>query len=104
MELKRAHPRSASIDDRVQRGAGAHGREGLGVIGLVVAADIRRGTLRANKFCGDLALVRGELLGDGGEVGLQSRVVILRREGLGPIEREVEVAAPVVDLTKPPAG
>src|SRR5512133_1558765 len=86
------------VDDCVQRRAGAHRRSRLLRIRPVVAAEVQRLPLGADQLGVDLLRVLPELLRDLHEAGLELLVLRLRGEGLGPVEREVEVAAAVVDL------
>ena len=65
---------------------------------MVVAAHVHGPALGRDQFPVDLRLVVGELLGNLGEAGLEFLVLALGGQGLGPVERQVEVAAPVVDL------
>src|SRR3972149_6195109 len=85
-------------DDRVQRGAGAHRRVGLRGIGPVIAAHVDRPPLRRDQLRVDLRRVVAELLRDLRELRLEFLVLRLLGERLRPVEREVEVAAAVVDL------
>ena len=70
----------------------------LVVVGGVVAADVDRAALHGVELVDDRRLVRGERLGDRGELGRERGVVGLRRQLLGPVHGQVEVAAPVVEL------
>ena len=79
-------------------GARAHRRRRLRRVRPVVAADVDRLALRRDQLGVDLRLVLGELLRDRREARLQLLVLRLRRQRLGPVEGEVEVAAAVVDL------
>ena len=54
---------------RVQRGAGAQGGVGFGLVRLVVAADVHGLALDGQEFADDFCFVGGELLGDGLEGG-----------------------------------
>src|SRR4029077_1296301 len=74
-----------------------HRGRGLGLVGMVVAAAIGRLALNCEELAGDLFLIRRELLGDWGEDFFKFGVLVLSGKGLGPIEREVEVAASIVD-------
>src|SRR3546814_7498806 len=78
--------------------ARTHHRCGLGVVGGVVAADVDRRALHRQELVGDLGLLLGEELGQRGDLRGQVGVVGLRGQGLRPVERQVEVAAPVVEL------
>src|SRR5262245_48477041 len=64
---------------------------------MVVAAAIGRLALNCEELAGDLFLIRRELLGDWGENLFKFEVLVLSGKGLGPIQREVEVAASIVD-------
>src|SRR5215469_3334191 len=54
--------------------------------------------LRADQLAIDLRLVLAERLGERLEAGLQLLVLGLRGQRLRPVEREVEMAAAIVDL------
>ncbi len=88
------------VDHGVKGGAGAHHRAGLGGIRCIVAADVGRLALDGIELVDDLLLVLGQRSGDGGEVGLQLRVLGLRGERLGPVHGQVEMAAAVVQLAR----
>ena len=78
--------------------ARAHGRGDQCVVGEVVAADVDRRALHLVELAHDLVLVGGERGGDGRELRRELGVVGLRGQLLGPVEREIEVAAAVVEL------
>ena len=75
----------------------AHDGGGLGRVGLVVAAEVDRAALDGEQLVDDGLLVRREGLGERGEGLRQFGVVGLLGQLLGPVQRQVEVAAPVVD-------
>lgn len=91
-------------ENRIEGLAGAEGGVGFLVVGLVVAADVDGTALDGEEFSDDFFFVGSELLGDGGEEGLEFVVAGLGGEGLGPVEGEVEVAAAVVDGAEFAAG
>ena len=82
----------------VEAGARAHRRGDQLVVGLVVAADVDRRALHRVQLVDDGVLVGRERFGDGCEARRQLGVVGLRRQLAGPVERQVEVAAAVVEL------
>src|SRR5207237_2761775 len=82
----------------VERRARAHGRRRQRRVGEVVAADVDRPALHRVELVDDRRLVGGEPLGQRGEAGGQGRVVGLGGQRLRPVERQVELAAPVVEL------
>src|SRR4029079_1564649 len=82
----------------IERGAGAHDGARLAWTGEVIAADVSRLALDGVQLVDDLLLVLRQLLGERRKVGLQFRVLALRRKRLRPVHREVKVAAPVVEL------
>src|SRR6266567_3803696 len=86
----------------VEGGARTHGRRRQGGVGEVVAADVDRPALHGVEFVDDGGLVGGEAFGQRGEAGGQGGVGRLRREGLRPVQRQVELAAPVVELAALP--
>ena len=65
---------------------------------MVVAADVDRPPLSREQLFSDFGLVRLELLGHRRQPLLQFRILGLRRQGLGPVQREVEGAPAVVEL------
>ena len=83
--------------DLIESGAGTQRGGGLLLVGLIVAAEVDRFALDRDEFVDDLLLVRREFLGDRREKLLEPGVLRLRGECLRPIEREIEMAAPVVD-------
>src|SRR5471030_1368992 len=83
---------------RVERRARTHDRLGFRRVGQVVAADVHRLALNFLELFDDLRLVLGQRLGQRREVGLQFRVLALRGQGLRPVQRQVEVAATVVEF------
>src|ERR1051326_659092 len=82
----------------VQRGARPHRGRYLGVVGLIVAADVDRLALGGDQLGIDLGLVLAERLGQRFEAGLQLLILGLRRQGPGPIQNEVEMGATIVEL------
>ena len=64
---------------------------------MVVATGVGCRALNAVQFADDLVFVGRQGFGDRRKVGFQVRVLVLRRQGLSPIERDVEVAATVVE-------
>src|SRR3546814_14256792 len=75
--------------------ARTHHRCGLGVVGGVVAADVDRRALHRQELAGDLGLLPGEELGPRGDLRGQVGACGLCGAGLCPVDRQVEVAAPV---------
>ena len=65
---------------------------------MIVPADVDRLPLRGEQLGVDLLLVVAQFLGDLGEPLRDPLVLRLRGQGLRPIEREIEMAAAVVDL------
>ena len=82
----------------VEGAAGAHHLAGQLGIGAVVAADVRRFALHCGQFGDDGRFLLGQGLGQRGEACLEFGVFVLRGQGLGPVQRQVEVAATVVQL------
>ena len=95
-----AHPGESQIASMIalKRGARAHGRGDELVVGEVVATDVDRRALHRVELVDDLVLVGAQRLGDRGEARRQLGVVGLCRQLPRPVEREVEVAAAVVEL------
>src|SRR5690606_4169003 len=91
-------------EDFVESLAGTERGGGLGGVGAVVAADVVGAALHGDQLGDDVGLGGGEFLGDGSEHGLELGVVGLRGEGLGPVKREVEMRAAVVDAGADLAG
>src|SRR5476649_343292 len=89
---------SKNSQHRVERRARTHDRLGFRRVGQVVAADVHRLALNFLELFDDLRLVLGQRLGQRREVGLQFRVLALRGQGLRPVQRQVEVAATVVEF------
>jgi hypothetical protein len=56
------------------------------------------------EFAHDGLLVGRELIGQGGEELPEFRIAVLRRESLRPVEREIEMAAPVVERAEFASG
>ena len=84
MALKRALGRMAAVTSVV--------------VGLVVAADVDRRSLHLVELVDDGVLVGAQRLGNGREARRQLGVVGLARQLARPVERQVEVAAAVVEL------
>src|SRR5699024_6143877 len=99
--LRAERPGLEGAQDLVQRGAGPHRRGGLRLVGAVVAVEVDRVALHPDELLVDLRLVLPEGAGDRREALGQPGVLLLGGEGLGPVQREVEVAAAVVDLADP---
>src|SRR6478609_1142409 len=89
--------KSEQRQDLVQRVARTERCVRFGVVRLIVAADVDGLTLRVDQLLHDGLLGRSELLGDRGKERFQLRVFVLRGELLSPIQREIEVAAAIVD-------
>mmetsp|Transcript_24048 Transcript_24048/g.58422 ORF Transcript_24048/g.58422 Transcript_24048/m.58422 type:complete len:378 (-) Transcript_24048:1216-2349(-) len=85
------------VDDAVQSGAGAHCRLSLARIGLVVASQVHGSSLALDELVHDLLLVVLQRLSHRPKLGLDLGD-IAGRHGLGPVQSQVEVGAPVVDL------
>src|SRR5690606_3990351 len=83
----------------VEGGAWAHHLAGQLRVGAVVAADVGRLALYGSQFGNDGRFLLGQLLGQRSEVSLQLGIVVLLGQGLCPVQRQVEVAATVVDFT-----
>src|SRR3990170_588877 len=83
---------------RVQCRARAHRAGRLLEVRAVVAADVLRFALRGDKLRVYLRFVLGKRLCGLGEARLKVLVLGLLGQGLGPVQGEVEVAAPVVEL------
>ena len=83
---------------RVERRARTHDRRHLRAIRQVVAADVHRLALHRIQLGDDLLLVLGERLGQRREARGQFGVFGLRRQFLRPVQRQVELAAAVVEL------
>src|SRR3954447_22694921 len=78
-------------------GAGAHRRGGALGVGPVVAADVHGRALDAVELGDDRRLVVGQLLRQRRESRRQVGVLALAGELPGPVQRQVEVAAAVVE-------
>src|SRR5690606_38932371 len=88
------------VDDRVQRRARPHRlRYELG-IRVVVAADVDRLALHRDQLIDDLLLVALERFGDAPEARRQPGVLGLIRERSGPVHREIEMAAAIVQAAE----
>ncbi len=75
----------------------------LVVVGAVVATDVGRAALDREQLLVDRLLLLGQPLGQRGERRGQLGVLGLPGQLLGPVQRQVEVAAAVVDAADPPA-
>src|SRR6476661_7761282 len=89
---------SDPVDDLIEAGTRAHGRGDELVVRLVVATDVDRRSLDRVELVDDRVLVGAQCVRDGGEARRQLGVVGLCRELARPVERQVEVAAAVVEL------
>ena len=85
---------------RVERLGRAHDGLRQRWLGLVVTTDVSRRTLDSDQFAHYGLLLFGQGLGENGEGIGQLSVDRLRGELLGPIEGQVEVAAPIVNATQ----
>ncbi len=65
---------------------------------MIIAADVHFGSLSIVQFRNDLLAVGGQLLRDRLELDLQVGASRLVGERFGPIEREIEAAAAIVQL------
>ena len=86
-----------SINNRVQRRRGPHNFVDEERIGLEVATNVLRRALNGVELVDEGRLGRGELVGDGGELGGEVGVVGLSSEGGGPKFGEIVVRAAVVE-------
>ena len=86
--------RSERGEGGVERGARAHHGVGLGLVDVVVAADVGRLALYGEQLGRDGGLLVGEGLGQPGEQRRGLGVVALLGQRLRPVERKVEVARP----------
>src|SRR5262245_46154384 len=91
-----------AVQDGIERRARTHGLRGLLGVRPEIAADVDRPPLSGLQLGDDLGLVFGELPGHLGEARLELLVLRLRRERLRPVQGEVEVAAPRVELADLP--
>src|ERR1019366_8477541 len=66
---------------------------------MVVAAEVDGASLRGKKLGVDLRLIGDQLTCDCVEPPLQLRVARLISQRKGPVQREVEMAAAIVDLS-----
>ena len=97
--LRRLDCRSVSrLQDPVQRRRRPHHRIGLRALRIVVAADIGGLALHRLQLAQDLLLVLGQRLRERRESLRELGVVGLRGQRLRPVQREVEVAAAIVEL------
>src|SRR5262249_55272516 len=86
------------VDDRVQRRAGAHRLRGLCIVRVIVPADVLRFALCGEQFAVDFLLVVAQIFCNFRKSLSDLLVSRLRSQSLRPVERQVEVAATVVDL------
>jgi hypothetical protein len=80
------------------KGARAHGLADQLGIGVVVTADVHWLALNGVELGNDGRFVLGQGFGQGRELRLQGSVFGLGGQGLSPVQRQVEVAAAVVDV------
>src|SRR5450830_149940 len=83
---------------RVEGCARTHGLADQLGVGVVVTADVHWLALYGVELGNDGRLILGQGLGQLGELALQRSVFALGGQGLGPVQRQVEVAAAVVDV------
>ena len=83
-----------------QRGAWAHRGGGFGVVGAEVAADVLWFALGVDQFLVDGGFTVNQRFGDWGKDRFQFGVVVLGGQGFGPVLRQEEVAAAVVDAAQ----
>merc|ERR1712203_388297 len=89
--------RRETLQNSVESRARAHRSLSLLSVDIVVAAQIDFGALAINELLIDFRLVVGKLLGYRSEGLLQIRLTA-RGQVLSPVQCEVEMRAPVVDL------
>src|SRR5262245_6771899 len=102
MYVSSSSPRSA--ERGIERRARTHHGARLLTVWNVIAADVGRLSLHGVELVDDLLLVVGERLRELREVGLQLAVLLLCGERLCPVEREIEMAAAVVELASARTG
>src|SRR5471032_1806841 len=90
---------SDRINDLIQRRARAHCLARQFRVRTIVTANLRRLALHCAEFGNDLRFVLSHGLRHTRELRLQRRVFSLRSQCFGPVQREVEVAAAIVDTT-----
>src|SRR3546814_67926 len=88
---------SSTIFASLSASAAARGGGGAGGGGAVVAAEVDRLALHGDQLLDDLRFVVRQRGGQRGECRLQAGVGVLRGQRLRPVQREVVVAAAVVD-------
>ena len=85
-------------DDAIERGTGSHGSLSQRRIRAVITADIDCGTLRHIQLPDNLRLVCRKLPGYTGERFRKPAVCSLLGERLGPVKRQVKMAAAIIEL------
>ena len=88
----------------IKGGAGAHDGVQLGGVGQVVTTDVGRLALHGVQLVHDLLLVVCQLLGHASKLGCQFGIFGLCGQLLRPVQRQVELAAAVVELAGLRAG
>src|SRR5262245_38949937 len=86
------------VHDLVQRRAWPHRGRGELRVGVVVAADLHGLALHSRELAEDPLLVGFERFRDVAELRLERFVLRLIRERARPIEREIKMAAAIVEL------
>src|SRR5688572_3010727 len=87
------------VNDPIQRGTGTHGLGRLLIVRMIVPADILRPALRRQQLLIDLCNIVAQIFGDLRKPLCDLFIGRLCSQGLRPVQRQVEMAAPVVDLT-----
>src|SRR6476660_1456133 len=86
------------VDDPVQRGAGAHRPRRLLIVRMIIPANILRLALGGQQLLIDLRGIVAQLLGNLRELFCGFLVGCLCRQGLRPVQRQVKMAAAIVDF------
>ena len=87
-----------SINNRIEQGTGPHLSGGQRFIRAVITADIHGLALHLAEFPDDLPLVESQLVGDHFKTGTKRCIIVLLRQGLCPVQRQVEVASAVIQF------
>ena len=82
-----------SVDRCVEGGARTHDCHALGFVGQVVATDVGRLALHRGQFIDDLLLAAGQGRSQRRKLGLERRILRLRRQLLCPVHGQIELAA-----------
>ena len=90
--------KASAAQYRIEGPARAHRRRGLFVVGQIIAVDIDGRSLGAVQFADNRLLVGRQCSGQFGEALFQLGVLVLPGQGLGPVERQIEVAAAIVEF------